>query len=98
MAAEIILGKLSGRNAIDGFTYLAEKHQRTTAWRYTAYLGLTTLQLVFCFYSVVAGWSIAYLYYALTNSFYMQSRETIESLWINFDQVLSIGSAVNTPH
>src|SRR5580704_10593332 len=62
MAAEIMLGKLSQRNAIDSFSYLARIHGRSPLWRLTGYLGALTLQLVFCFYSVIAGFSIAYIY------------------------------------
>lgn len=84
MAAEIMLGKLSERNALDGFIYLAKRHHRSPLWRVTAYLGLSTLQLVFCFYSVVAGWSVAYLFFGATNSFHSKSSAEIENLWVNF--------------
>lgn len=84
MAAEIMLGKLSERNAVDGFRYLAQKHNRSPRWRFTGYLGLVTLQLVFCFYSVIAGFSIAYLYFGATNSFYEKSPEGVQEIWVSF--------------
>jgi len=84
MAAEIMLGKLSQRNAVDGFVYLAKLHGLSERWRFTGYLGLLTLLLVFCFYSVVAGFSIAYLLFALTNSFSGLSPADIQALWVNF--------------
>lgn len=84
MAAEIMLGKLSERNAVDGFIYLANKHGRSLKWRFTAYLGLLTLQLIFCFYSVVAGWSIGYLYLGATNAFYLKNPDDIQIIWTRF--------------
>jgi len=84
MIAEITLGKISGKNAVDGFRDLALRHDRTPRWRYTGYLGLLTLQLVFCFYSVVAGWSIAYIYFAASNVFENKSAADIQEIWTRF--------------
>jgi NSS family neurotransmitter:Na+ symporter len=82
MAAEIMLGKLSERNAVDGFLYLAKRRGLSTNWRFTGYLGLLTLQLIFCFYSVVAGFSIAYLYFGASNAFYQKSPDGVQSIWV----------------
>jgi neurotransmitter:Na+ symporter, NSS family len=82
MIAEIMLGKLSQRNAVDGFAYLARLNGRNPLWRFTGYLGTFTLQIVFCFYSVVAGWSIAYLYFGASNFFYQKSPDEIQKIWV----------------
>jgi len=84
MAAEIMLGKLSQRNAVDGFRYLAELHHKSKSWQLTGYLGLTTLGLMFCFYSVIAGFGIAYLYFGATNAFLDKSPEEVQGIWVNF--------------
>lgn len=81
MAAEILLGKLTQMNPIDGISLLARKNNRSPAWRFIGYLGLTTLQLVFCFYSVVAGWSLAYLYLGISDSFSFKSPTDIQVIW-----------------
>jgi NSS family neurotransmitter:Na+ symporter len=97
MMAEMMLGKLSHRNAIDGFQYLAQVHKRSGSWRFTGYLGLFTLQLIFCFYSVVAGFSLGYLYLALTNAFYLKTPKEIEIIWTNFlaEPILMVACAVS---
>lgn len=84
MAAEIMLGKLSKRNAVDGFVYLAALHGRSSWWRLTGYLGAITLQLVFCFYSVVAGFSVAYIFFGATDSFHQRSPSEITTIWTSF--------------
>src|SRR5688572_22764391 len=63
MSAEIVLGKVSGTNAVDTFRNLARQRGLSQKWRAVGYLGMVTLFLIFCFYSVVAGWSLAYLKY-----------------------------------
>src|SRR5580704_11403063 len=82
MAAEIMLGKLSQRNAVDGFLYLARLNGLSPWWRMTGYLGALTLFLIFCFYSVVAGWSIAYLYLGASNTFANKGHSQIQEIWI----------------
>lgn len=84
MAAEIMLGKLSKRNAVDGFAYLAAIHKRSPRWRMIGFLGALTLQLVFCFYSVVAGWSIGYIFFGATNAFLEKTPAEIQTLWTSF--------------
>lgn len=84
MAAEIMLGKISQKNAVDGFSYLAHLHGLSSRWQLVGYLGLFTLQMVFCFYSVVAGFSIAYLYFALSNLFADKSPADVQNIWAQF--------------
>lgn len=84
MAAEIMLGKLSQRNAVDGFAYLARLNGRSSSWRLTGYLGALTLFLMFCFYSVVAGWSIAYLYFGASDTFAGKSPKDVQAIWGQF--------------
>lgn len=84
MAAEIMLGKISQRNAVDGLLYLAQKSNLSPNWRFLGYLGSLTLQLIFCFYSVIAGFSIAYLYFGASNTFFEKSPGQIEEIWHSF--------------
>jgi NSS family neurotransmitter:Na+ symporter len=95
MIAEIMLGKLGQRDAVANFVYLAKNNGLSPKWRYTGYLGSLTLFLVFCFYSVVAGFSIAYLGFAGTNKFVNKSPEQIQTIWVDFlsEPALLIGCA-----
>lgn len=84
MIAEIMLGKLGQGDAVSNFVYLAKVNKRSQCWRYTGYLGSLTLFLVFCFYSVVAGFSIAYFFFAMFNNFSGKNAGEIQSVWVNF--------------
>lgn len=81
--AEILLGKISQKNAVDGFLFLAERQGLSHHWQWVGYLGLFTLQLTFCFYSVIAGISIAYFYLAITHSFVDKNALDIQLIWPN---------------
>jgi NSS family neurotransmitter:Na+ symporter len=83
MIAEIMLGKIGQKNPVDTFKNLAVSHKLSPAWRHTGYLGCVTLFLIFCFYSVVAGWSLAYLRLAMSNAFYQATPETVQNLWVS---------------
>ncbi len=95
MIAEIMLGKLGQRDAVANFVYLANQNNRSLKWRYTGYLGSLTLFLVFCFYSVVAGFSIAYLGFAGVDKFAHKNPEQIQRIWTDFlsEPALLIGCA-----
>lgn len=84
MIAEIMLGKLGQSDAVSSFVYLAKINNLSQRWRYTGYLGYLTLFLVFCFYSVVAGFSIAYFFFAVSNVFGGKNPMEIQSIWVDF--------------
>ncbi len=84
MIAEITLGKVTSCNAVDGFLKLSKERGRSKYWSGVALLGALTLWLVFCFYSVVAGWSVGYIYLGATNAFAGLSPESIQGLWVSF--------------
>ena len=84
MIAEIMLGKLGQSDAISSISSLACSNNLSQKWRYTGYLGLTTLFLVFCFYSVVAGFSIAYFIFSVIGKFSQKTPDQIQIIWTNF--------------
>ncbi len=84
MAAEFFLGVSSRKNPIDAFLSLAKANNLSKNWAITGYLGLFTLWAVFCFYSVVAGFSLAYILFSLQNKFYGLNPEQIQTVWQDF--------------
>lgn len=84
MIAEICLGKLGQRDAVGNFEALAAKNKLSEKWSLVGYLGSLTLFLVFCFYSVIAGFSIAYFYFSLSGKFVSQSPKEIQAIWVSF--------------
>lgn len=56
MLAEFSIGRASERNGVGAFIKLG--HPK---WKYVGYLGIIAAFLILSFYSVVAGWTIAYI-------------------------------------
>ena len=65
MLAELIIGRKTQRNPVGAFKALAPK----TAWVAVGGLGVLTGIVILSFYSVIAGWTLAYIVKAITGAF-----------------------------
>jgi len=61
MLAEMIIGRHARRSAPSALKALAEEHGAAGKWSLVGWMGLFALFLVLSFYSVIAGWTAAYL-------------------------------------
>jgi len=66
MLSEMIIGRRSGRSAPSAMADVAIAEGRSPRWSWLGWMGLFALLLVLSFYSVIAGWSIAYLLKSVT--------------------------------
>lgn len=66
LVAEFVIGRSSRKSARDAFSALMPNHWPHKAWALTGILGIITCFVLLSFYSVVGGWVLAYVYYALT--------------------------------
>ncbi len=69
MIAEILLGRRARANPIDAFRSLAEAEGRSRAWGAIGLMGVFAGFVILSFYSVVAGWALAYVFEALFGAF-----------------------------
>lgn len=65
MLAELIVGRRTQRNPVGAFKALVPG----TAWVVVGGLGVLTGLVILSFYSVIAGWSLAYIFKTLTGTF-----------------------------
>jgi NSS family neurotransmitter:Na+ symporter len=65
MLAELIIGRRTQRNPVGAFKALAPG----TAWVAVGGLGVLTGVVILSFYSVIAGWTLAYVFKAATGTF-----------------------------
>lgn len=84
MIAEIILGKIARSNPITAMRKLAIKENASKNWQSVGYVGAVALVLVLAFYSVIAGWSIAYMVKAWTGELKNLSNTQINAAWGDF--------------
>lgn len=88
MLGEILLGRIGRENPIDTMAKLAKKNQCSSYWKYTGWWGALTLILIFSFYSVIAGWAVAYFFkylgYLFFNNQPLLTIADINTEWQNF--------------
>lgn len=69
MIGEMMIGKHGRMSAPASFELIAQRVKASSAWKYVGWLGIFTLFLVLSFFSVIAGWSIAYVFKTASGAF-----------------------------
>lgn len=69
LMAEILIGRRGGGSPIHGFQALAEREGHSPNWQFIGWMGIGCAFLILSFYSVVAGWSLSYVWYAIDGHF-----------------------------
>lgn len=69
MVSEIMLGRRGRQSPINTMYSLAEEEGLSTGWRYLGWLGVVAGFMILSFYSVIAGWTLDYIYRAGSGSF-----------------------------
>ncbi|HKJ78738.1 MAG TPA: sodium-dependent transporter, partial [Prolixibacteraceae bacterium] len=82
MLSEFIIGRSAGRNAFGSFKKLAPG----SPWRFVGLLGVGAAFMILSFYSVIAGWSIEYIYLSVTNGFANKSPDELATLFSAFTE------------
>lgn len=84
MVAEIIIGRHARQNPVDACATVAKQSGHTTQWKWLGWWGALALILVLSFYSVVSGWSIAYLIKSVGGVFKDASASQVGATWAHF--------------
>ena len=69
LMAELIIGRHTRSNMVDAMQAVASGPAAKSAGKLTGILGMVTASLILCFYSIVAGWMIAFLLEPVTVAF-----------------------------
>ena len=85
MMAEIMLGRRGRQSPINTMHTLAIESGHNPAWKYLGYMGVLAGFLILSYYSVVAGWSLAYIFRAGAGAFTGQTATGVEAI---FDSLL----------
>jgi len=67
--AETLIGRLGRLSPPAAFRTIANTHKGKTVWPFFGYLGLFGVLLVLSFYSVIAGWTLSYIFKSVTGVF-----------------------------
>lgn len=86
MIAEIMLGRRGQKNPINTMQLLANQSKADPRWQYLGWMGIIAGFLILAYYSVIAGWSMAYVTKGFFGNFSGADATTIKSL---FDNLMS---------
>ena len=78
MMAEVLLGRATQASPVVAFRTLAGKG---SPWTLTGWMGVAAGFMILSFYSVVAGWTLMYIYLSLTGSLVARSAAEINGLF-----------------
>ncbi len=82
MCAEFSLGHYSKNDSVGTFKKLAPG----SLWRYTGYLGVLATTLILGYYMVISGWTLEYLFQAITGKLSRMTPEEITAEQTSFIQ------------
>jgi len=81
MMAEIMLGRRGRQSPINTMATLAAESGLHSAWRYLGWMGVAAGFMILSFYSVIAGWTIDYIFHAGTGDFNGATEADITSIF-----------------
>lgn len=84
LAAEFALGRSSRRNPAEAAGAVAQTAGLTLRWNIIGVLGSLTAFLIFSYYSVIAGWVLAYSWKCATGALLAAGPEHVAALWPHF--------------
>jgi NSS family neurotransmitter:Na+ symporter len=81
MMAEVLLGRRGRQSPINTMKALAKAEGRSPAWSLLGWSGVLAGFLILSYYSVIAGWALAYVLKAGSGAFSMGGAEDIQGLF-----------------
>ncbi|MBS3964330.1 MAG: sodium-dependent transporter [Methylomonas sp.] len=86
MIAEIMLGRRGRQSPINTMQSLAQEAGRDPRWHYLGWSGMIAGFLILAYYSVIAGWAMAYIFKAFFGAFIGSDAIEIKQL---FDDLMA---------
>lgn len=81
MMAEIMLGRRGRQSPVNTMRVLAEEEGLSRHWRWLGMMGLVAGFLIISYYSVIGGWTLAYIVRSGTGMFQGASPEQISAIF-----------------
>jgi NSS family neurotransmitter:Na+ symporter len=84
MMAEIMLGRRGRQSPINTMKTLAIEAGHNPHWKWLGWLGVVAGFLILSYYSVIAGWALAYVFRTAAGTFTNATPDGISSIFGNF--------------
>ncbi|GAB1416387.1 sodium-dependent transporter [Paludibacter sp.] len=81
MMSEFVIGRMGQGNTVGSFKKLSPK----SSWWLIGLMGVVTSFLIMGFYSVVAGWTMEYIYQAVGNQFVNKETAALTQVFVEFN-------------
>lgn len=69
MIAEVTLGRRGRRSPLNTMRHLTQEEGRSPHWQYLGWAGMIAGFLILSYYSVIAGWAVAYIFRTAAGTF-----------------------------
>ena len=83
MMAEVLLGRRGRRSPINTMRHLAEEEGASSWWQYLGWWGVISGFFILSFYSVIAGWALAYLFRTASGLFTGVTADGVGTIFSN---------------
>lgn len=83
LIAEVMIGRSGSASPTNSYRNIGREDNLNRHWSAAGSIGVTAGFLVLCFYSVIGGWSMAYLGYALQDQFTGADSAAISGIFTN---------------
>jgi NSS family neurotransmitter:Na+ symporter len=84
MMSEILIGRRGRRNPVATMELLGREEGGSRNWKWVGVLGVSAGILILSYYSVIAGWVLAYIVKSSTGVFTDATPQQISSIYSNF--------------
>lgn len=84
MMSEILLGRRGRRNPVATMALLGEEEGASRQWQWVGVLGVVAGILILSYYSVIAGWTLAYIQKSVSGAFVAASPQTVSAIFADF--------------
>ena len=81
MMAEILIGRRGRQNPVNTMKTLASEEGLGSGWRWLGVMGILAGFLIISYYSVIAGWTLAYIFRSGTGMFQAATPEQINEMF-----------------
>ena len=95
MMSEILIGRRGRRNPVATMSLLGQEEGSSTNWKWVGALGVLAGFFILSYYSVIGGWTLAYVLKSVSGTFAGASAEAVEA---NFDGFIGSFGQVTLAH
>ncbi len=81
MMSEILMGRRGRRNPVETMALLGQEEGSTRRWGIVGIVGVATGFFILSYYSVIAGWAVAYIFEGASGAFRGADAQQVEQLF-----------------